>query len=469
MKINVKRETLKVWAVILIFALIAQLNFQSYKLKASAEAAPPVDTAGYAGEYMDKFFEGGKNRQRLTGTEEARASARWIAAEFAELGLKSAVAKTKETDEDFIKRFEITSAGTLLQQGATVDAYNVAGFFNAGGAALKTVVIGANYDNLYGQQYSQGYTNKSEGVLDNASGVCAMLAVAKAVAKNAENGILPQFNIIFAAFGANNDGLRGSYDFVSDTAAYKGDLPGLSSSDISLMVNLSCVAGGDKLYLYCDEVDTLHQNLIKKVADGQNNFYQLNLPPQNKKIVLDGSPPLGYMHKGLSGDHYYFWYNEINVAYFFGYNWDINELGNTESAAGTVAGTENDVYGKLNNFYPDGAKMADSAVNIVTGVIYDAGAAEAFSGSQSQKYDYRSFWGNALYPFIFRIAAVGALCLLFALLYIKGRKNTPKEIMRKYTAKVAVFGDEYENVPPQGPQDPFAPQEPRNPYPPNGF
>ena len=480
-KIKNKKEKIrnigkiKAAAVILAVILFAFILNSALHTPNSALVSAEAATNGYAYKYMEKFFEDGKNRQRRTDDDAAEKTVDWIAAEFEALGLESSVVKKNETDKDFRKPFDITSAGTIFTQGATKTAYNVAGLFKAGGS-LNTVVIGANYDNLYGLQYSQGFTSKSEGVLDNASGICSMLAVAQAVVENAKpenGGILPGFNIIFVAFGANNDGLLGSADFVNDMSAYKGSLPGLDFSKISLMVNLSRVAGGDKLYLYCDEVETLHQNLIKRVADGQNNFYGLNLPPQNKKIVLDGSSPLGYTHKGLQGDHYYFWAGGVNTACFFGYNWDVNGTGDTESETGTVAGTVNDAWDKLFTIYKDGAKMMDSAVNIVTGVIYDGEAPAAFAGSRSQKYDYRSFWANSLYPFIFRLAAIAALCIVFALLYVSGRKNTPKTIMRKYAAKVAVFGDDYEN-PPEPPQNPSGqpPQdqpEPRNPFPPNGF
>lgn len=428
-------------SILLIFVFSVIFTAPMFSLsavRAAAEEAEILDTKGY----MEAFFRDGANKQRMTGTSGAEAAAQWIAAEFERLGLEDPVVKTGESDKDYIKSFEIQESASIFNmRPASVTAYNAAGILRVPDKRLKTIVIGSNYDNLYGQQYLQGYTNKSEGALDNASGVCAMLAIAAAVTDNAAKGILPDFNIMFAAFGANNDGFLGSADFVSNPGGYS-----ISLSDIALMVNLSCVAGGDKLYMYCDEVDTLHETHIKSLADSQNNAYGLNLPPKNKKIILDSSSPLQYSHKGLEGDHYYFWANNINTAYFFGYNWDINALGNTESAGGAIAGTESDSLDRLfNEFYKDGAGMADSAVNIIKAVIYDAGTAAALSQSQSEKYDYGAFVANPLYPFIFQIAVIVILCVCFTLLYFNGKKNTPGMIMRKYTTSVNVFGEEYEN------------------------
>jgi len=89
--------------------------------------------------------------------------------------------------------------------------------------------------------------------------------------------------------------------------------------------------------------------------------------------------------------------------------------------------------------------MMDSVVGVVTALIFDEGAPASLTGSRAGTFDYRSFWGNGLFPYIFRIAAIVLLCAVFIFLYMSGRKNTPKTIMQKYTGKVAVFGDEYEN------------------------
>ena len=455
MKMRMRKRKTGILILCFTLALSAAIFFPSANKAVKAEGTAALyNTAGRAYASMQEFFKDGQNRDRLTGTEGAKKTAEWIAARFNDLSLEDPVIKSKPDDPKYIKNFELTYGGSFFQQETSKPAFNVAGRIKADGLK-KTVIIGANYDNTYGLQYMQGYHNKSEGALDNASGVAAMLAIAEAAVENKKAGIEIDYNLMFVAFGANNDGFYGSAKFVAEIDKY-----GLSLSDIALMINLSCVAGGDKLYMYCDEVETLHEKHFKAVADGQtNNAFALNLPPKNKKIVPDAYSSVLYTHKGLEGDHYVFWNNDINTVNLFGYNWDINAAGNTESAAGSIAGTDGDTWENLFTYYENGKAMMDSAVNIVTGVLYDGGTSETLSLSHAEKYDYRAFLANPLYSFLYQMVALIGLCVLLIVLYSRGIKYTPKVIIQKYSTKVSVFGDEYEegggSQPPPPDENPF--------------
>jgi Peptidase family M28/PA domain len=84
---------------------------------------------------------------------------------------------------------------------------NVLGFIQ-GKDTTKTIVVGAHYDHL-------GIKNDSiyNGADDNASGTSGMLALAK---NWSESKIKPQYNILFAAWTAEEMGLLGSDYFVQN-------------------------------------------------------------------------------------------------------------------------------------------------------------------------------------------------------------------------------------------------------------
>lgn len=84
---------------------------------------------------------------------------------------------------------------------------NVLGFI-PGKDTTKTIVVGAHYDHL-------GIKNDSiyNGADDNASGTSGMLALAK---NWSESEIKPQYNILFAAWTAEEMGLLGSEYFVQN-------------------------------------------------------------------------------------------------------------------------------------------------------------------------------------------------------------------------------------------------------------
>lgn len=88
-----------------------------------------------------------------------------------------------------------------------LDVGNVIGLIS-GKDTTKTIIVGAHYDHL-------GIINDSiyNGADDNASGTSGMLALAK---KWSESNIKPEYNILFAAWTAEEMGLLGSEYFVQN-------------------------------------------------------------------------------------------------------------------------------------------------------------------------------------------------------------------------------------------------------------
>ncbi|MBA3453312.1 MAG: M20/M25/M40 family metallo-hydrolase [Deltaproteobacteria bacterium] len=80
---------------------------------------------------------------------------------------------------------------------------NIVGYVKGTDDDADVIVIGAHHDHLGG-----GYL----GANDNASGVVALLAIAQAIQQRTSP---PKRTIVFATFGAEERGMRGSYHYVA--------------------------------------------------------------------------------------------------------------------------------------------------------------------------------------------------------------------------------------------------------------
>jgi len=99
------------------------------------------------------------------------------------------------------------------------DAYNVVGILEGTDAALKNeaIIIGAHYDHLGRGGAGSLAVNSTaihHGADDNASGISAMLELARQFAKEKKN----KRTLIFIAFGGEEEGLLGSKFYVNNPA-----------------------------------------------------------------------------------------------------------------------------------------------------------------------------------------------------------------------------------------------------------
>ncbi|HEX8638730.1 MAG TPA: M20/M25/M40 family metallo-hydrolase, partial [Pyrinomonadaceae bacterium] len=121
--------------------------------------------------------------------------------------------KTKLTDE--LK--SVAQLKVDLTKKQTAEAYNVIGVLEGKDAVLKSeaVVVGAHYDHLGRGGQGSLAGNSSEihhGADDNASGVAAMLELARQFAEAKNN----KRTLIFIAFGGEEEGLLGSKAYVNN-------------------------------------------------------------------------------------------------------------------------------------------------------------------------------------------------------------------------------------------------------------
>ena len=185
--------------------------------------APPVhDLRVDVGYLSADALEG-----RETGTPGARRAARYLVERFREIGLSPGL------DTSWTQSFSFTfSPNPHAPQGhgESRTGRNIVARLDRG--ADRTVVIGAHYDHLgYGGVGSRapGDSLIHNGADDNASGVAAMLEIARQL-KASDRG---RHNYLFVGFSGEELGLYGSKHFVKA-------LP-VPAEQINYMINLDMV------------------------------------------------------------------------------------------------------------------------------------------------------------------------------------------------------------------------------------
>jgi len=167
---------------------------------------------------------------------------------------------------------------------------NIVGVLPGRDGALKTqaVVIGAHYDHLGEGEEGTIYF----GANDNAAGVGAMLAVARAFATLPSQ---PRRTIVFVAFDAEEIGRRGSKHYTSR--------PAVPIGQTSLMVNFDMIGRNEPDSI--DAVATRSSRELHAIHQEANRHVGLKLVhPQSFRL-------------GLS-DHSPFYYAGVPILYLFG-------------------------------------------------------------------------------------------------------------------------------------------------------
>ena len=133
------------------------------------------------------------------------------------------------------------------------------------GKSPKTLIIGAHYD-------STGNRKGSAGLIDNASGAIALLALAKEI-KEKEHF----YTIRLVSFGAEEVGLQGSKKYVTSSNFDKSNLVG--------MINLDTVVGGDYLYIHSAHSSPYKCNDVKSLNYNSSPWLRDSLLSESKKLT----------------------------------------------------------------------------------------------------------------------------------------------------------------------------------------
>lgn len=221
---------------------------------------------------------------RKTATKHANLAASYIAKQFKRYGLAP-------VSNQFIVPFNYKSG--FFSEG---NAHNVMAVTDSI-ANKPTVVITAHFDHL-------GSSGKAvyNGADDNASGVAALLTLAKLISENPSR----QLNYLFLATDAEEAGLFGAREFINN--------PPIPLSDVLININLDMLGVSKRkrlLALYNTPSKPLvealkdtnwHTNSKLKFTKG-NGFYNSSVKNQRRRIID-------------AGDHRAFYKKNIPVLYF---------------------------------------------------------------------------------------------------------------------------------------------------------
>lgn len=186
---------------------------------------------------------------------------------------------------------------------------NVIGVKKTTAENAKKVILGAHYDNAYTILDTQ--TN-SAGIFDNASGVLCLIAIMKEL----KEANLP-FDIIFIFYGAEENGLNGSKNFVNSMSS-------LEKKNTILAINYDSIGAGDYNYFYCGDSDNSYKHLFI-------NSYGIKNVPLIKRInMLPHFEGFAYTSQGLLSDNAIYLKNNIKCTSFFSGNLSHSGVGFVE-------------------------------------------------------------------------------------------------------------------------------------------
>ncbi len=247
--------------------------------KALAEL-PPVFSQKALMEHV-AFLAAPEREGRGLGSEGLAASARYVADQFQKMGLKPG-----GDGGTYFQKFTVEKG----PQGTPVEALNVIGVLPGTKAELsgQSAVISAHYDHL-GRGWPDA-RKEHEGQLhlgadDNASGVAVLLELARSAA-SAEK---PARTLVFAAFSAEEAGLRGSEHYVQH--------PPFPLEKTIGVLNLDTVGrlGSQKLQILGTGTASEWQHIFRGAS------FVTGVESQNVPGTWEASDQASFIRKGVPG------------------------------------------------------------------------------------------------------------------------------------------------------------------------
>ncbi len=234
------RPRLGTLAVAAILALVSAPPLTTGRVAAQA-AAPAVRSRVDAGELIRVLTELASPRYegRLTGSPGGRAARAFVRQTFTTIGLDPA------GTAGFEQAFEFTHSSRGSR--TTYAGANVIGVAKGTTSSPRTIVVSAHYDHV-GVRNGRMYP----GADDNASGVAALLAIARYVKARPL-----AHTVLFVAFDGEELGLSGSKAFI--------ERPPRPLRDIALNVNLDMVSRNDRNEIYA--AGTYHYPWLKPLLE----------------------------------------------------------------------------------------------------------------------------------------------------------------------------------------------------------
>jgi len=257
------------------------------------------------GEYINKRLDSTKNiRLYVIGKEQLEKLFGLKAGKLYKKAHKNIKSKTNlllNIPEVKVKQF-----ATFIEKIDTLQTENVIAAIEGTDKKDEAIIISAHYDHL-GKQSKGIYP----GADDNASGTTALIEIAGAYGRAAQNGIRPKRTVIFIAFTGEEKGLVGSWHYVNNplfpldktVCDINMDMIGRNHKDKQKNINKVFLIGRDP---------GKHERIkIFKQVNKQYNCVNLDThPPFIHKIMwLFGSDHHAFQMKGVpsnvifTGDH----------------------------------------------------------------------------------------------------------------------------------------------------------------------
>jgi Zn-dependent M28 family amino/carboxypeptidase len=222
---------------------------------------------------------------RKSGEPGGLKAAEYIRAELKDIGVRP-------WKKDYFQPFRSTGF-----RATTNEMRNVLGYIK-GRTTGEVVIVGAHYDHLGIRKVPVDNDSIYNGADDNASGVAAVLQVAKAFM---ESGQQPERTIIFGFWDGEEMGLLGSFHFVEDY--YKNiPFPLIAAPEIKAYINCDMV-GRNK------DDDTRHviayvspeKEIFRTWINDDIENYSLNLEPEFRSMdgQSGGSDHMPFMENGV--------------------------------------------------------------------------------------------------------------------------------------------------------------------------
>lgn len=242
------------------------------------------------------------------------------------LGVKAEDLQNWQTNPPAARDVKVLLKVDLERKGA--ETYNVVGIVDGTDPVLRSeaIVIGAHYDHLGRGGRGSLAANSREihnGADDNASGVAALLELARQVSQEKRN----KRTIIFIAFGGEEEGLIGSKFYVNN--------PVFPLTKTVAMINMDMIGRLNENKLTVGGIGTASE--WKGVVEGKNfqlgaaaSLNQVNSPPAPSPVTdttgtatsaVLAKTPLFNLQLNEDGfgpsDHSSFYGKQIPVLFFF--------------------------------------------------------------------------------------------------------------------------------------------------------
>ena len=324
---------------------------------------------------LEDFIQNNPDR---TTTANEQATANYLANKFAEFGYNNSQIALQRVP------FEVNGYETV---NVVVHKDN--------STTTESIVIGAHFDSV------------GEGANDNASGIVALLQIARAI----KNVNLP-FDVYFVAFGGEEQGLYGSQYFVQNFSRDKM----LPLTSIRLMINIDSIANGDNLYVHCENKQTELANFIL-----QNKVGNATLLEKPHAVGVFNADVWGYgYYEDIQGsDHTPFRVEGIPVASFFSgnfKNWSYVESVNPQN---NTLNTALDVLSKCNQEWID---KIDTVSSTVIATVINGQFDQVSTNARNDLLKLK-VWYNFTWPKIIAVVIIALLALFAVLFYRKLQKQ----------------------------------------------